>query len=175
VLCFYHPDDNAATKAQQEETVKRIFVAARRHRLEMLLEVIPSKVGPVDETSTARVIDRFYEIGVFPDWWKLEPMKTDAEWTNACAAIEKHDRYTRGIVVLGLDAAAQELEQSLAAAARHRLVKGFAVGRTIFGEAAQGWLAGRISDEEAVAQMAGKYRSLCDVWDRARSGASRAA
>jgi 5-dehydro-2-deoxygluconokinase len=175
VLCFYHPDDNAATKAQQEEKVKRLFVAARRHRLEMLLEVIPSKVGPVDETSTARVIDRFYEIGVFPDWWKLEPMKTDAEWTNACAAIEKHDRYTRGIVVLGLDAAAQELEQSLAAAARHRLVKGFAVGRTIFGEAAQGWLAGRISDEEAVAQMAGKYRSLCDVWDRARSGASRAA
>jgi 5-dehydro-2-deoxygluconokinase len=132
-------------------------------------------VAPVDETSTATVIDRFYEIGVYPDWWKLEPMKSDAEWANACAAIERHDKYTRGVVVLGLDASPNELEQSLAVAAGHGLVKGFAVGRTIFGEAAQAWLAGRITDDEAVAQMAHRFRSLCEVWDRARFGASRAA
>ena len=73
VLCFYHPDDDAATKAAQEDTVRRLFASARRNRLEMLLEIIPSKVGPVDKTTTAAVIDRFYEIGVYPDWWKLEP------------------------------------------------------------------------------------------------------
>ena len=175
VLCFYHPDDDADTKERQEETVRRLFAAARRKRLETLLEIIPSRVAPVDETSTATVIDRFYEIGVYPDWWKLEPMKSDAEWANACAAIERHDKYTRGVVVLGLDASPNELEQSLAVAAGHGLVKGFAVGRTIFGEAAQAWLAGRITDDEAVAQMAHRFRSLCEVWDRARFGASRAA
>lgn len=169
VLCFYHPDDDEATKADQEATVKRLFASARRNRLEMLLEVIPSKVGPVDATTTAAIIDRFYEIGVYPDWWKLEPMKTDAEWAGACAAIERHDPYTRGIVVLGLDAALEELERSFAIAARHDLVKGFAVGRTIFGEAAQAWLNGAISDQEAVAAMAGKYKVLCDVWNKARS------
>ena len=150
VLCFYHPDDDAAMKAAQEETVRRLFAAARRNRLEFLLEIIPSKVGPTDGDTAAAVIDRFYEIGVCPDWWKLEPMKSETEWSNACAAIERGDPRTRGVVVLGLDAPQAELEESLASAARHNLVKGFAVGRTIFADAAQRWLAGRIDDAEAV-------------------------
>lgn len=169
VLCFYHPDDAPALKAAQEETLKRLFASARRNRLEMLLEIVASKVGPVDATTAARVIERFYEIGVYPDWWKLEPMKTGAEWQNACAAIEKHDPHTRGVVVLGLDAAREELEESLRIAARHKLVKGFAVGRTIIGGAAREWLSGRMSDEEAVAYMSGRYKGLCDVWDCARA------
>jgi len=170
VLCFYHPDDTAEMRAEQEATVLRLFAAARRNRLEMLLEVIPSKVGPTDDDTVARIIDRFYEIGVYPDWWKLEPMRTEASWANACAAVERHDPYTRGIVVLGLDAPQAELEESFALAARFALVKGFAVGRTIFGEAARKWLSGAISDRQAVEEMAQRYRSLCSVWDKARQG-----
>ena len=169
VLCFYHPDDAPAMKQAQEETIRRLFAASRRNRLEMLLEVIPSKVGPVEDDTAARIIDRFYKIGVYPDWWKLEPMKGDTEWKNACAAIERHDPRVRGVVVLGLDAPQEELAESLASAARHKLVKGFAVGRTIFADAAQRWLAGRIDDEEAVADMAGRYRALCEIWDRSRA------
>ncbi len=60
VLCFYHPDDDAEMKAEQEATVTRLFHACRRNRLEMLLEVIPSKVGPVDDHTTADIIERFY-------------------------------------------------------------------------------------------------------------------
>ncbi|WP_205315896.1 5-dehydro-2-deoxygluconokinase [Ochrobactrum sp. 3-3] len=167
-LCFYHPDDPAEFKAQQEETVLRLFAAARRNRLEFLFEIIPSKAGPVDDNTTAHVIERFYEIGVYPDWWKLEPMKTKAAWANACDAITRNDAHTRGIVVLGLDAPVEELEASLAIAAEFDLVKGFAVGRTIFGDAARKWLNGSISDEEAVADMAARYRSLCNVWDSVR-------
>ncbi len=169
VLCFCHPDDDAQTSAQQEETVTRLFHAARRNRLEFLLEVIPSKVGPVTDTTAARVIQRFYDIGIYPDWWKLEPALTDAAWANACAAITRNDPHTRGIVVLGLDAEEAALSASLALAARHDLVKGFAVGRTIFGDAARGWLAGTISRDEAVDMMAARYDRLCRIWDRARA------
>ncbi|NKW82097.1 5-dehydro-2-deoxygluconokinase [Ochrobactrum pecoris] len=169
LLCFYHPEDSAEFKAEQEGTVSRLFAAARRNRLEFLLEIIPSKAGPIDDDTTARVIERFYEIGVYPDWWKLEPMKTKAAWANACDAIIRNDAHTRGIVVLGLDAPAEELEASLAIAAEFDLVKGFAVGRTIFGDAARKWLNGSISDEEAIADMAARYRSLCNVWDRVRT------
>ena len=174
VLCFYHPDDTAEMKAEQEQTVIRLFHAARRNNLEFLLEIIPSKVGPVDDHTAATIIERFYEIGVYPDWWKLEPMKTEASWANACAAIERNDAYTRGIVVLGLDAPQTELEESFALAAGVDLVKGFAVGRTIFGDAARKWLSGAISDQDAVEDMVKRYRSLCEVWDKARSGARAA-
>jgi len=169
VLCFYHPDDPPEMREQQEEVVRRLFAATRRNRLEMLLEVIPSKVGPVDDRTVAEIIERFYEIGIYPDWWKLEPMKSEAAWANACAAIEKHDPHVRGIVVLGLDAPMAELEESFATAARFDLVKGFAVGRTIFGDAARQWFSGRIDDDEAVADMTRRYRELCTVWDSARA------
>src|SRR5690606_1360310 len=72
-LCFCHPDDYAEMWAKQEETVSRLFHAARRNGLEFLLEVIPSKVAPVTDDTSARIIQRFYDLGVFPDWWKLEP------------------------------------------------------------------------------------------------------
>ncbi len=175
VLCFYHPDDSAAMKAEQEAVVTRLFHASRRNRLEMLLEIIPSKVGPVTDTTSAEVIQRFYDIGVTPDWWKLEPFTSDAAWTAACDAINRNDPRTRGVVVLGLDAGEEDLAASLALAARHDLVKGFAVGRTIFGDAARGWLAGTMSDAEAVAMMTERYARLCRIWDEARAKKGMAA
>ena len=33
-----------------------------------------------DESYTAKLISRFYDIGIYPDWWKLEPMQSDAAW-----------------------------------------------------------------------------------------------
>ena len=171
VLCFCHPDDTAEMQAQQEATVKRLFEASRRNRLEFLLEVIPSKVGAVTDDTTATLIRRFYEIGVYPDWWKLEPMKTHAGWQNAIAAIEENDPHTRGIVVLGLDAPEAELSASFEVAASYPLVRGFAVGRTIFGDAARAWMKGAMTDAEAVAQMAERYTNLCTIWDAARTKA----
>ena len=171
VLCFYDPGDTDAMKAEQEDVLKRLFAACRRNRLEMLLELIPSKVGPVNADTTADIIRRIYEIGIYPDWWKLEPMTTAEAWAKACEAITGNDPYTRGIVVLGLDAPEDELAASFAEAARFSLVKGFAVGRTIFADAARKWLAGELTDEEAVADMTRRFERLCHIWDEARTAA----
>ncbi|MES0881209.1 bifunctional 5-dehydro-2-deoxygluconokinase/5-dehydro-2-deoxyphosphogluconate aldolase [Roseibium sp. SCP14] len=171
VLCFYHPDDTEEMKAEQEGVLKRLFTASRRNNLEMLLEVIPSKVGPVDDDTTAVIIRRMYEIGVYPDWWKLEPLTTQEAWSKACAAITENDPNTRGIVILGLDAPEDQLAASFAEAAAFDLVKGFAVGRTIFADSARKWLAGNLSNDEAVADMTNRFERLCRIWDDARAKA----
>jgi len=173
-LCFCHPEDDADFWQDQLATLTRLFAAARRNRLEFLLELIPSKVGAVDAASTAALIARVYAAGIYPDWWKLEPMQTREGWQNAIAAIEEHDPHTRGIVVLGLDAPEAELAASFAVAAGFTQVKGFAVGRTIFGQVARDWLAGSITDAAAVAAMAQRYARLCDIWDSARAAAQGA-
>lgn len=175
VLCFCHPDDGSALRREQETTVKRLFEAARRNRLEFLLEIIPSKVGETDDQTVATLIHQFYAAGIYPDWWKLEPMKTATAWQNAIAAIEAHDRHTRGIVVLGLDAPEAELSASFEVAAQFDLVKGFAVGRTIFGDAARRWLGGEITDSDAVEDMAKRYERLCRIWETARMKAGEKA
>jgi 5-dehydro-2-deoxygluconokinase len=168
VLCFCHPTDSKALWAEQGAVLTRLFQAARRNRLEYLLEIIPSKVGPVDDGTTADIIRRIYGMGVFPDWWKLEPLKTERAWSEACAAVTENDAHTRGIVMLGLDAQEEELAEGFRVAAAFPLVKGFAVGRTIFGQAAREWLAGRIGDNDAVDAMAARYQRLCAIWDEAR-------
>jgi 5-dehydro-2-deoxygluconokinase len=171
LLVFAHPDDDAATRARQEDVVKRLWTASRRNNLEFLLELIPSKVGPVDDGTTATLIQQFYDAGIYPDWWKLEPFTTEAAWAGVAAAINRNDAHTRGIVVLGLDAPQDALAASFALAARQPLVKGFAVGRTIFADAARAWLAGDMSAAQALDQMADRFGQLCAVWDSARSAA----
>lgn len=76
-----------------------------------------------------------------------------------------------GTARLGLAAPEEELAASFRVAARPPLVRGFAVGRTIFAEAAQKWLAREIDDAAAVADMAARFDRLSRLWDEARSAA----
>jgi 5-dehydro-2-deoxygluconokinase len=168
VLCFCHPEDATALRDEQEAVITRLFHACRRNRLEMLLEVIPSKVGPVDDLTTARLITRFYDIGIYPDWWKLEPMQSTAAWQATCDAISARDPNVQGIVILGLGQSEDELAASFRLAAPFPLVKGFAVGRTIHADVGRDWMAGRIDDATATSTMAENFRRLCGIWDNAR-------
>jgi 5-dehydro-2-deoxygluconokinase len=174
-LCFCHPDDDETMWGDQLDTLARLAESARRNDLEFLLEVIPSKVGPVDDMTTARIIEKIYRRGIYPDWWKLEPMTSGRAWANVVSVIEAHDPHTRGIVVLGLDAPQPQLTEAFRRAARFDLVKGFAVGRSIFGDAARGWFSGTLTDDEAVADMSTRYRALAQSWDEARNARDDAA
>ena len=60
-------------------------------------------------------------------------------------------------MLLGLEAPEEDLAQAFALARDCSLVKGFAVGRTIFVEPAVEWFAGRIDDREAIERMAGAF------------------
>lgn len=174
-LIFYHPDDPAELRAAQEAQALRLADAARRTGHELLLEIIPSKsAAPVDERTLARAIDRFYALGIFPDWWKLPDPGSAAGWDAVAEAIGRHDPHCRGVLLLGLDAPPEALEQSFARAAASPVCKGFAVGRTIFGAAARAWLKGEIDDAAAVAGMAGVFGRLIQSWDRHKAQAKPA-
>ena len=71
-------------------------------------------------------------------------------------------------MVLGLDGTVAELDAALAAAAEVPEVEGFAIGRTIFGVAAKAWLAGEITDGEAVSGMEERFSHFAEVWQRLR-------
>ncbi|MGD0721268.1 MAG: 5-dehydro-2-deoxygluconokinase [Roseiarcus sp.] len=163
-LCFYHPDDEPEMKARQERELMRLYDAARTIGRELLVEIIAGKHGPIDESTVARVVSRLYEIGIKPDWWKLESQASAAAWSNIADAIAASDPWCRGIVLLGLEASEDQLAASFKIARGCSQVKGFAVGRTIFAEPARAWLAGAIDDSTAVEQMAGSFARLCAVW-----------
>jgi 5-dehydro-2-deoxygluconokinase len=66
-LFHYHPDDPAELRERQERQALRLFDACRATRHELLVEIIASKNGAVDATTTARAVQRFYDLGVKPD------------------------------------------------------------------------------------------------------------
>lgn len=172
VLCLCHPDDPPDMTAGQEETIRRLHAAARRNGLEFLLEIVASSLAPISDESIAYLIQRFYDRDIYPDWWHLEPLSTAAAWQSICNAIEQNDPYCRGIVVHAENASEAELAVSFDLAAGFAWVKGFAVGESIFGEAASAWMLGGLSDNQAIVEMTKRFEAVCAIWDRSRSKAA---
>jgi 5-dehydro-2-deoxygluconokinase len=169
-LCFYHPDDPEELKARQERELLRLYDAARTIGRELLIEIIASKNGPVDDDTIARVLKRLYDLGIKPDWWKLEGQETAEAWSRIADVVAAADPLCRGVMLLGLEAPEDELARAFEIARSCDLVKGFAVGRTIFVEPAQEWFAGRIDDAEAIERMARAFARLCTLWRESKPG-----
>jgi 5-dehydro-2-deoxygluconokinase len=165
-LCFYHPDDPSVLKAEQGRTLVGLYDAARRLGRELLVEIIAGKHGTLADDSVARVLAELYARGIKPDWWKLEPQASPEAWRAIGNVIAGQDPFCRGVVMLGLEAREAELESAFRAAAGVPVVKGFAVGRTIFADAAKAWLAGEIDDRAAVDDMAGRFARLAAIWGK---------
>jgi 5-dehydro-2-deoxygluconokinase len=154
-------------KREQTEKLRTAYEAARIVGREILIEIIASKAGPVDDRTTARALAELYDAGLKPDWWKLEPQANAAAWREIDAVIAARDPYCRGVVMLGLEAPMETLTAGFAAAKSSATVRGFAVGRTIFADAAKAWFAGRMNDEDAVKHMATRFGALCSAWEGA--------
>jgi 5-dehydro-2-deoxygluconokinase len=167
-LAFYHADDPPDLRGEQERQLLRLFAACRETGHECLIEIIAPADVAVDDSSTARALQQLYDIGLRPDWWKLEPGASDTAWANIVDVITRNDPYCRGVVLLGLSAPISQLVASLEAAARFPLIKGFAVGRSIFHDVARDWLSDSIGDDEAVDIMAERLSSLATAWREAR-------
>lgn len=162
-LVHYDPDDAADLRVAQEERLLELWEATRTSGHELLLEVI---VPQHRDEAVLRAVKRCYNLGLKPEWWKLAPM-AEASWAALAGLIAERDPQCRGAVILGLN---QPLE-ALAAAfgqARHPIVKGFMVGRSIWGEACAAWLRGEIDDAALVQRCAERYGVLVKAWRQSR-------
>jgi 5-dehydro-2-deoxygluconokinase len=173
-LVSYHPHDPPALREAQQRRLLELQEASVGTGHEFLVELVPPRELPLDERTLADAMAQIYEAGVKPDWWKLPPSLGDAAWEAIAAVIQRHDPLCRGVLILGMEASEENLDRSFRVAAPHAVCKGFAVGRSIFADAAQAWFQGGMSDEAVVADIAGRYRSLIARWDQARAGVGAA-
>ncbi|MCP2231012.1 MULTISPECIES: bifunctional 5-dehydro-2-deoxygluconokinase/5-dehydro-2-deoxyphosphogluconate aldolase [Erwinia] len=167
-LTFYHPHDSAEMRQQQDELILDVWNGCNKSGHELLLEVIlPDSNPDKDEKHYLEILSHFYSLGIQPDWWKLPPLSHDA-WQAIGKLIEQHDPHCRGILLLGLDAPEVELKAGFAAAAKSPWVKGFAVGRTIFGQPSRQWLQGELDNAALIEKVKSNYLTLIGYWREAR-------
>lgn len=170
-LFYYSSDDELPVRDVQEQRMRELYHACCETGHELLLEIIP----PGDEArgvgeSVCRSVQRIYDLGIRPDWWKI-PCMPRQDALQMASIIDAEAPHCRGIVVLGLDAPITELVNGFQSFAGIDRVLGFAVGRTIFADPARQWLAGRIDDQTLIDEVAERYRQVIAGWlnrDRAR-------
>ncbi|CAA9453374.1 MAG: 5-keto-2-deoxygluconokinase / uncharacterized domain [uncultured Rubrobacteraceae bacterium] len=175
---YMHPDDDQETREIQEARVIQLYDACLANDRRLLLEVQASPGTTYDGESAARLLGRFYEIGVRPEWWKIPPNPDPAVWARIGDVVREHDPYCAGLLVLGQAMEEERLAESFAAAASEPLCRGFAIGRSIYGEPGRRWLAGETDDEGLVSSVAERYGRMNALWQNrnarpAREGAAR--
>ncbi len=166
-LVFYHPDDPVALRLAQERQIVKIYNACCHSGHEFLLELILPHGSAVDELTLFRAMERIYNLDVYPDWWKLPP-QTPVVWQKIDALIKRRAPHCRGIVILGLAATAEKLKKGFAESTSSEMVKGFAVGRTIFAEPCQQWLENKIDSQSLIDQVSDNYVELIEFWQQRR-------
>ena len=166
-LVKYHPDDALETRLENEAQVRTLYDAVQASGHELLLEIIPPAPPPRAHDTVLRALKRFYNLGIHPEWWKLEPMSPE-QWRAIDALIAERDPYCRGVLLLGLNAPTDKLAAGFRDARGSSSCRGFAVGRTIFHEPSRAWLAGEIDDQALVQRVRAGFEALIGAWREAR-------
>ena len=166
-LVKYHPDDAIENRLENEAQVRSLYDAVQASGHELLLEIIPPAELTRTPETVYRALKRFYNLGIYPEWWKLEPMAAE-QWHAIDSLIEERDPYCRGVLLLGLSAPMEKLAAGFRDARSSRICRGFAVGRTIFHEPSRAWLAGEIDDKMLVQRVRASFEALIGAWRDAR-------
>ena len=102
-LVPFHPDDDVDNRLENEAQVKALYDAVQVSGHELLLEIVPPKRLPPGPDVLLRAMKRLYNLGIYPEWWKLPPPSA-GEWPAIDALVAERDPWCRGIVLLGLSA-----------------------------------------------------------------------
>nr|WP_193088817.1 5-dehydro-2-deoxygluconokinase [Advenella sp. FME57] len=169
-LVYYDVDQPTSMRDEQEAQMLSLYQATQSSGHDLLLEIIP----PKDETKSRdeqiiRAIDRLYEIGILPDWWKIEALSSGG-WQMLDELVKRTDPFCKGVVLLGLAAPLATIAKSFDVAAKWSLCKGFTVGRSIFHEPSKAWLEESINDDQLKDLVRENFEFLFEAWLAARSG-----
>ena len=111
----------------------------------------------------AEYIRNSYDIGLVPDFWKIEGMPDRDSLQVVDAAIRQVEGPLQ--LILGKGAGMDAVRIWFNAAAGAPTAAGFAIGRTVYFEPASQWLLGTISREDAIARIAGNYEAVIAAWE----------
>ncbi len=98
--------------------------------------------------------------GLTPHWWKLPPL-LGPEWSEIEELIASHDPYCRGVLILGQSLPTEELlERFVQIKNSCSLVRGLAVGRSLWADVAEGYFQGELTDDQVVSKVASNLQLL---------------
>jgi 5-dehydro-2-deoxygluconokinase len=189
VLVRYNPEGDRALNQRQTERLKLLseFLAARNRGRFMFELLVPAEKAQLDKLKgdkkrydleqrprlMIQAISELMAAGVDPDVWKLEGLARREDCQAIVAAARAGGRDRVGCIVLGRGENGDRVREWLVIAAGVAGFIGFAVGRTVFWDPLVAWRDNKMTRDQAVAEIARRYRGFADIFDAARSNAAR--
>ena len=185
VLVRYNPQSDRALNQRQAarlERLSRYLHDKTRSRFMFELLVPAEKVqleGLHGDTKAydlelrprlmVQAIEQLQDSGIEPDVWKIEGLDRREDCQEIVAAARRGGRTTVGCIILGRGENDTKVREWLTTAAAVPGFIGFAVGRTDFWEPLLAWRAKKTTREDAVAEIASRYRQFVDIFERAQA------
>jgi myo-inositol catabolism protein IolC len=181
VLIRYNPEGDAALNRRQAARLKRLSEYCRTTDRKLMLELLVpatdaelAAAGGNRATYDAdarpalmeRVIRELQDAGVEPDVWKIEGLDRREDCVRMVAAARRDGRTEVGCIVLGRNADRAQVVTWLEAAASVPGFIGFAVGRTTFWDPVAGFVAGTLTREAAVAEIASRFAEWATIFEQ---------
>jgi len=116
-----------------------------------------------------QAISALQDAGIEPDVWKIQGLDRRSDCEHIVATARRNGRSKVGCIVLGHDAADDQVVRWLETAASVPGFIGFAIGRTTFWHAVAAYVAKQVTRAEAVSLVARRYREWVNVFERARA------
>jgi 5-dehydro-2-deoxygluconokinase len=116
-----------------------------------------------------RTMRELQDAGVEPDLWKVEGLDRPEDCVKVVAQARRGGRDKVGCIVLGRGEDDKKVREWLKTAAGVPGFIGFAVGRTSFWDPLVDLRANRITREDAVNEIARRYREFVDIFESARA------
>jgi myo-inositol catabolism protein IolC len=182
VLVRYNPEGEAAANARQAARLRRLsdFLHGSGGRL-MFELLVPAEAAQlarvhgdkkaydrdVRPTLMVQAIQQLQDAGIEPDLWKIEGLDRREDCVKVVGAARRGGRGEVGCIILGRGEDEKKVEEWLRTAAGVPGFIGFAVGRTTFWDPLMAWRGGKNSREQAVAEIARRYRLWSDIFQHA--------
>ena len=179
ILVRWNPDDEEEIRETQGNRIKELSdwltENDKKFLLEFLVPATEEQLASVENDQArydseirpklaVKVVEEMRERGADPDIWKIEGLDTPEDCEKVAHAIRTGDREDVIAVVLGRGASDEKVNEWLRAGSSVEGYKGFAIGRSIFWDALNGFHEGEKSREEAVEEIAQSYLGFLSVY-----------
>ncbi|HTA41439.1 MAG TPA: DUF2090 domain-containing protein [Bryobacteraceae bacterium] len=181
VLVRYNSEGDRALNARQAGRLKRLsdYLHKGNGPLFMFELIVPAEKSQLDRVNgdkkaydaqlrpqlMVRAIEELQDAGVEPDVWKIEGLDRREDCQKVVAAARRGGRDHVGCIILGRGEDDKKVHEWLTTAAAVPGFIGFAVGRTSFWDPLVAWRAGKITREQAVNDIEGRYREFVDTFE----------
>ncbi len=188
VLVRYNPEGDAAMNREQAARLKKLsdYLSSASRSLFMFELLVPPEKAQLEKLNGDRkaydlemrprlmveAIRQLQESGVEPDVWKIEGLDRREDCEKIVEVARRDGRDKVGCIILGRGENDAKVREWLSIAAAVPGFVGFAVGRTDFWDPLIAWRDGKETRDEAVAQIAARYREFVDLFESARARAT---